>query len=243
MMNDNVLFRINSSQFFSPRDVYEAYVKSEDLDDYFYENYGVSYHFLFGDTAPDKFITNLLDSAYRNDFLIRYSFFNDVLSRNKGATSFFEFPINDSRADIVSINGKSVAYEIKTQYDTLDRLAKQVNDYSLAFEYVYVICDDQSLKNVIKIIPPHCGIYTYSRKNKLIFKLYKKATKSNVMDSEVMIKMFLQKEKNHYFEKQQNNEILVRNDTERINYYLKKALKHRFAFKTGEISSKCKSLF
>lgn len=243
MASGDVFLQTNNLQLFSPRDIYEAYLNDEDLNDYFYNNYGMSYHFLFGDLTPDRFITNVLSSSYRNDFLIRYSFFNNVLSKNGDAISFFELPVNDSRADIVSINGKSIAYEIKTQYDTLERLNKQLNDYAQAFEYVYVICDDDNLDNVLGIAPSYCGIYTYSRHNKLVFKLFRKALKSTMLNSEVMINMMLKKEKSHYFKGNAGGDILVNYDEKRINSCFKEALKQRFVSKTNKISLRCESLF
>ena len=243
MASSDIFLQTNNLQFFSPRDIYEAYLSEENLDDYFYDNYGMSYRFLFGDLTPDRFVATVLYSSYRNDFLIRYSFFKNVLSKNNNAISFFELPVNDSRADIVSINGKSIAYEIKTQYDTLERLNKQLNDYAQAFEYVYVICDDENLDNVVGMAPSYCGIYTYSRHSKLVFKLFRKALRSTMLNSEIMLNMMLKKEKSHYFKKDSVDDILVYNDEKKINSCFKEALKQRFASKTNDISLRCESLF
>ena len=240
MANSGAL-QINSFRFISPKDVYEAYLNNEDLNDYFYDHYGVSYHFLFGDTKPDKFITSILKSAYRNDYFIRYSFFNDVLLKKK-AVSFFELPLGDSRADVVSVNGKSSAFEIKTDYDSLDRLIKQLADYSKAFEYVYVLCSDKRAKAVAELIPDYCGIYSYKSSGRMSFKLLRPATLSPNLNSCTMIDLMLKKEMTFYFGTTDKKNTLSSNSFEHINKCFKEAVTKRFAGKMEHISMTCDCL-
>ena len=133
MPTSPVLFLENASL---SKSLFESYISNCDYNDSFYKLSGVSYSFLYGDLPYEKYIFRLLNNYYRNDFFVRYSFFNSVLSK-KQAVSFFELPLNDSRADVVSVNGKSTAFEIKTDYDSFDRLLKQITDYSSVFEYVH----------------------------------------------------------------------------------------------------------
>ena len=219
--------------------LFESYISGIDNEDYFYSLFGISYRFMFGDIKYDRFVFELLEKYYRNDFFVRHSFFSNILS-NKNATSFFELPINESRADMVSINGKSIAYEIKTRYDSLNRLTKQLDDYSRAFEYVYVVCDYDILEDVLDIIPPHCGIYTYNDKNKISFKLYKKANKSDSLDNKTMLSMMLKSERIHFFNNPDIESILSTYDSKVIDLSFKNALKKRFIPKMNEINKRCK---
>ena len=63
----------------------------------------------------------------------------------------FEMVIGESRIDICRINGQSYAYEIKTQYDTFDRLGTQMRDYLKTFEKVYVIVPSNRVSDVRSI--------------------------------------------------------------------------------------------
>lgn len=73
----------------------------------------------------------------------------------------FEMNIGDSRIDICRINGSSYAYEIKTEYDTFDRLGSQMQDYLRTFQKVYVIVPIGRVNDVKNLIPESCGIISY----------------------------------------------------------------------------------
>lgn len=218
--------------------LFNSYEGTSDFKECFYDCFGVPYDFVCSGISKDKFIYDLLCENYRNDFFIRYSFYDKVLSKSK-AISFFELPILNSRIDVVSINGKSVAYEIKTEYDTLDRLEKQINDYSKAFEYIYVICSSEMIDDVEPIIPNHCGIYVYSGKNRIVYSKYKEATVSPHLDIKCMLSLMLKKERLLYFKDNDIDNISKTYDFASINNVFKKALKLRFDKKSKEISIKC----
>ena len=99
----------------------------------------------------------LMVHYYHNEAFIKAMFIKEL--KKQKSVSFFELPIKDSRIDLCSINGHSVAYEIKTKYDTLKRLNKQVNDYLSAFEYVYVVCSSDKTGLVQSTVPNCVGIY------------------------------------------------------------------------------------
>lgn len=238
MSNSLSLFIDNRELSSTATKLFESYLSESDNEDYFYNLFGVSYRFMFGDIKYDRFVFELLERYYRNDFFVRHRFFSNVLS-TKNATSFFELPVNESRADMVSINGKSVAYEIKTRYDSLNRLTKQLDDYSKAFEYVYVICDRDILEDVLNTIPSHCGIYTYNDRNRISFKLYKRAIKSDLLDNKTMLSMMLKSERIRFFKNPDIESILSDYDSETIDLSFKKALKKRFIPKMDEINKRC----
>lgn len=64
------------------------------------------------------------------------------------------------RADIAVLKRKLVGYEIKTENDTLTRLASQVEAYSEVFDKAFIIVSPNHLENARKSIPEWWGIYT-----------------------------------------------------------------------------------
>ncbi len=67
---------------------------------------------------------------YPNEASVKANFINKILLNGKTHVTIFELPVGRSRVDLCKINGTSVAYEIKTDYDTFYRLEKQIYDYS-----------------------------------------------------------------------------------------------------------------
>jgi len=130
----------------------------------------------------------LFTKYYHNEAVIKAAFIRQILFKSNNSITIFELNSGESRLDLCKVNGKSVAYEIKTELDTLDRLDKQVNDYQRLFDEVYVICPISKCQEVEKVIPLECGIYVYEEINdKLIFKVYKNVQKSEKIDVEYQL--------------------------------------------------------
>jgi hypothetical protein len=104
----------------------------------------------------------IINKYYHNEITIKSNFINNVLLKSTNHITIFEFNLESSRADLCKINGKSIAFEIKTDLDNFSRLKKQIRDYSEVFEEVYVICSKENLCNVLDILPQFCGVYTYT---------------------------------------------------------------------------------
>jgi len=121
-------------------------------------------YFGIGDDAR-PIMNELMASYYHNEAYIKSSFIRKELLIGNHVT-LFEYPISDSRIDLGRVNGRSYAYEIKTEFDNLLRLKKQIGDYLTAFEYVYVICSDDKTKSVLEEVPDEVGIISYSTKNR-----------------------------------------------------------------------------
>lgn len=193
----------------------------------FFNLFYVDFEDVFGTISADQFLFNLLKNYYHNDFFIRYSFIKKVLSKSS-AISFQEFPISESRLDLASINGKSVAYEIKSDFDNFTRLEKQVLDYSYCFEYVYLICSKKHLQEALSSLPSFCGIYLFKGNGSISFKKYREASLSPNLSSNEMLKLFRIKELKKSFTKQDVHTILLENNVNKINFEFKKTLKERF---------------
>ena len=86
----------------------------------------------------NEVVNDLIFNYYFCERVIKYYFVRHLMSRSNHIVAF-EMVIGESRIDICRINGQSYAYEIKTQYDTFDRLGTQMRDYLKTFEKVYVI--------------------------------------------------------------------------------------------------------
>lgn len=57
-------------------------------------------------------------------------------------------PVDSRRVDLVRVSDRSYAYEVKTEFDNLDKMAKQVGDYAKVFEYLTVVLHPRHLDGV-----------------------------------------------------------------------------------------------
>lgn len=151
-----------------------------------------------------KFINDFSLKHYPNEVAIKSIFLNQILLRSKKNVTIFEFRVGNSRLDLCQINGnnKSVAFEIKTDYDTPKRLEQQMHDYFQVFENVYLICSKKRLDKFINFIPKECGIYVYDIKasgNYSFIKL-RSAKKSYKLSSKSQLSALTKKDLISYFE-------------------------------------------
>jgi hypothetical protein len=200
----------------------------KELKDKFESYFGIGYSLVFEEKPFPASLLTLLDKYYRNEALIKYEFFTKVLQYRK-SISFFELPINKSRTDIVSIGTKSTGYEIKTKYDNLLRLKKQIKDYSLCFEYLYVIAEQGKLSSISKMIPQNVGIYAYDNsKTILTFDKIREAKENPSLSDETMLSMLWKDELNQSFHNENINKILEKNSQAKIENNFKKVLQKRY---------------
>lgn len=86
-----------------------------------------------------------------------------------------------------------IGVEIKTERDTTRRLNKQLKNYSLVCDYVYVLCHDEHVSKVEEIINkqfPHTGIIAYTEfKGEPVLGVYKQAVKSPFKKVEMAYQM------------------------------------------------------
>lgn len=175
----------------------------------------------------------IINKYYHNEITVKSNFINNLLFKSKKHVTIFEFNLKNSRADLCKINGKSIAFEIKTDLDNFSRLEKQINDYSEVFEEVYVICSKLNICNISNIIPSFCGIYSYSisRNGKYKFKKEKKSTYSNKINSTRQLNLLTKKELKNTFHKL--------NDFDDKGYMIKNIIDN---YSSTYINSKFKSL-
>ncbi|MEC3629969.1 sce7726 family protein [Bacillus velezensis] len=67
-------------------------------------------------------------------------------------------PSGKARADIVAVNGHVVAYEIKSDFDSIKRLTTQIPEYDKNFEMNYVVVGQKFAESITMFVPEHWGI-------------------------------------------------------------------------------------
>ena len=66
-------------------------------------------------------------------------------------------------ADMVFISkGHSYAIEIKSEFDTTNRLENQLQEYLLLFDYILIFTAPKHLEPINSILPEHVGLYCIS---------------------------------------------------------------------------------
>jgi hypothetical protein len=106
----------------------------------------------------------LLDS-YRCEYLYKNAIASKILLgkhslRTAGMLS--ELQVQDCKLDLLLVNGQTVAYEIKTELDSPDRLFNQLSTYQRAFECVYVVTHESCAARFTSDLPLGVGILQLS---------------------------------------------------------------------------------
>ncbi|MCK6735511.1 sce7726 family protein [Enterobacter bugandensis] len=119
-------------------------------------------------------IFDLTFQKYSKDYKSEYVFKNIIAQKiflknhkNNSSVMLSELRVGSNKADCVIVNGHTVCYEIKTEFDTLKRLPEQISTYLKVFEKVNVICSENHIANVISLVPENVGIFKLTDKNAL----------------------------------------------------------------------------
>lgn len=93
--------------------------------------------------------------------LIDWFFQKNLL--NDDAVLINELPVDDfsRRADIVIANGKLLAFEIKSDYDNLERLEGQIETYLDYFDKVTLVCAAKFTSTALRKLPREVEILEY----------------------------------------------------------------------------------
>ncbi len=113
-----------------------------------------------------KYVYSILESNYANEYIIKNSFLNEWLIPEKGhdnAIIFNEFRVGKSVADLVIFNGTSKVFEIKTEFDSDQRLEFQIENYKKIFNEVYLIVPQSKLSTYNKF-EKSVGLISYITK-------------------------------------------------------------------------------
>lgn len=123
-----------------------------------------------------KLLYKELDEHYRNEYFYKNTMLNTMLIQNKEScfvSALTELPVANSKPDFMTIDKDDVgiAYEIKTDLDSLQRLETQIRDYYKVFSSVYVVAGEKHIKEVETMLQnTNVGIIELTANNKLIYK-------------------------------------------------------------------------
>lgn len=186
----------------------------------------------------NKVVNDLIFNFYYCERVIKYYFIKHLKNRMDHIVAF-EMAIGDSRVDICRINGSSYAYEIKTEYDTFDRLDTQMRDYLKTFEKVYVIVPKNRVEDVKLHIPDSCGVISYRINNNMdvVFSYVKKAEKNycdisfcinSLSSSDMSYLLKLLNEKDYKTRKEKQDALLMIANSRLIWKQYRKLLMHKY---------------
>lgn len=90
------------------------------------------------------------------------------LSTYKNCKIFEELtvPSGKARADVVAVNGHVIAYEIKSDYDSIKRLDSQIPEYDKNFEMNYIVVGSKHENSISNYVPHYWGIIVVKRTQK-----------------------------------------------------------------------------
>lgn len=158
------------SKLFSSKRVLEI----SDGDFTFLNKVADNYHSLLSNTYTPRDVYDAcykdLSQNYRGEYFFKNTVTEKILlgrHSTNTATAISEFRVGKSKADCVIINGNSTCYEIKSEYDNLDRLDNQLHHYQKIFDKVYIVTSEKHVDHVIKKVNPEIGIILLTKRNSL----------------------------------------------------------------------------
>lgn len=125
-------------------------------------------HIVTGGTVGDIFdaaFEALNAPGYRGEYIYRSAIINAALNQQTPlcSTSIInEFRAVKSRADVVIFNDTATAYEIKSERDSLARIAKQLENYKLVFSRVCVVASQKHIESLLEKTPSDVGLLCLS---------------------------------------------------------------------------------
>ena len=142
-------------------------------------------------------IYSFLLKNYRNEYIYKNTIIKKILLGKHSLNTAHlinEFRIGNSKADSVILNGTSTVYEIKSEFDTFNRLDTQLNDYKKAFEYIYIVIPFQSLEKLkLYLNDNDIGIIVLNKSNTMSIVKDAKSNKKN-FDKNIMFELLRKKE-------------------------------------------------
>lgn len=127
----------------------------------------------FKHLSPESTVGEVFDYAFdslkslgcRNEYIYRAAISEKILLGKhnlRTASMLNEFRVGSCKADLVILNGTSTVYEIKSERDSLTRLANQVENYKRVFAKVNVITSHHHIDGVLDIVPNDVGVMCLS---------------------------------------------------------------------------------
>lgn len=191
------------------------------------------------ETVGHKILNDIVMNGYFGERKVKYHLSLKYLNR-LNEVSVFEFNVGASRLDFARLNGSSYAYEIKTELDSLDKLEKQITDYSEVFEYIHVVCHPDHYYKVLSKVPEYCGVITYnSLREGFPFYFKRKRLLNPDIDANAQLSTLTTKELDRIIKTEGFKEIpsdrkikesllVEKVSSQKINHHFKETIKKRF---------------
>lgn len=122
-------------------------------------------HGTVGDVFEAAF-TVLRKSGLRNEYVYRAALTHNILLGRHSlntASILTEFRVGSCKADLAILNGTSTVYEIKSDRDSLARLANQIVNYRKVFAKIYVIAGEGHIQEIVNSTPSDIGVMSLVR--------------------------------------------------------------------------------
>jgi len=122
-----------------------------------------------GDTFESAFDI-LKIAGHRDEYIYRAAITQKVLMGThslRTASMLNEFRVGSCKADLVILNGTATVYEIKSERDSLARLANQIENYKRVFATVNVIASEGHIEGVLDTIPDDVGVMCLSKRYRI----------------------------------------------------------------------------
>merc|ERR1712000_625230 len=106
-------------------------------------------------------------AGQRDEYIYRAAISQKILMGThslRTASMLNEFRAGSSKADLVILNGTATVYEIKSERDSLARLANQVDNYKRVFAKVNVIASKDHIEGIIETVPKDVGVMCLSKR-------------------------------------------------------------------------------
>lgn len=119
-----------------------------------------------GDVFDTAFDT-IKVAGKRDEYVYRTAISHKILMGThslRTASMLTEFRAGSCKADLVVLNGTATVYEIKSERDSLVRLANQVENYKRVFAKVNVIASESHINGVLSTVPSDVGVMCLSKR-------------------------------------------------------------------------------
>lgn len=110
----------------------------------------------------------LLFRTYRNEYIYKNVIAQKILLGVHSLTTtcmLTEFRAGECKADTVLLNGTSTVYEIKSAYDSMERLTRQIAAYRQVFDKINVITSDSQAEKVLGVVDEDIGLMVLTDRN------------------------------------------------------------------------------
>ena len=109
-----------------------------------------------------EFFYLLLTQKYRCEYVYKNTLATSLYlnKRHSLGSSLLinELRVGKSRADVVILNGTSTVYEVKSEYDSFERLEAQIADYRKVFDRIYVMTATEKVNAVLDKVEASVGV-------------------------------------------------------------------------------------